>query len=300
MKDWVYAKARWIAAACVVVLVVAGGWLIGGQFNGSNADAESADTGAAPVYRDIAGRIVEVRADTRTVKIDHEKIEGFMDAMVMDLKVAESVKLNEVSANQTVRFDLARIGDTYKIADIRSADPDTIESNAGAAAASQPANPLGPGDRVPDLTLYDTNGQRFQFREMTPKSKLITFFYVRCPLQNYCPAQSRKLAELQDKLEKSGSDVHLVSLTLDAEHDDAQVLADYAKRFDADPDRWTLAGGKDPEALRRFAHRAGGRVREYDDNVQIDHALVGLRVEGNRIVDRVYGLQSIAEMATGM
>ena len=300
MKEYVYGKVRWIAAVGVIVLVAAGGWLIGNRFNGSNPDAESNDTQGAPVYRDIAGRVVEVHADTRMIRMDHEKIEGFMDAMVMDLKVADSVELDAVSENQTVRFDLARIGDTYKIAKIRSADPDTTESNPDAGAASKPANPLGPGDRVPDLTLYDTNGQRFQFRQMKPKSKLITFFYVRCPLQDYCPAQSRKLAELQEKLDKTGSDVHLVSLTLDAEHDDAQVLADYANRFDADPDRWTLAGGQNPEALRRFAHRAGARVREYDDNFQIDHALVGLRVEGDRIVDRVYGLQSIAEMATGM
>jgi protein SCO1/2 len=153
---------------------------------------------------------------------------------------------------------------------------------------------------MPNLTLYDTSGRRFQLREMKSKSKRITFSYVRCLLQSYCPAQSQKLAALQHRLDKTGSDVHLVSLTLYAEHDDAKVLANYANRFNADPARWTLAGGNNPEALRRFAHRAGARVREYEDNFQIDHALVGLRVEGDRIVDRVYGLHSIAEIATVM
>src|SRR5690606_13290431 len=102
-------------------------------------------------------------------------------------------------------------------------------------------DPLGRGDLVPDLVLLDTQGQPFRLREMKQRQKLITFFYARCPLKTFCPAQSARLARLQRHLADTGSDVHLLSLTLDAEHDRPDVLAGYAERFNADPARWTLA-----------------------------------------------------------
>lgn len=292
-------KGRWVIGGLVVIGVVALGWYAGQRLGSPSSEPSSGPDGeeGGEIYEDVAGRVIDVDPEQSTLEVHHERIEGFMESMVMDLQVAESVSLASVEPGDAIRFDLAHTGNTYEVVGIR---PDDGTGKNPAGARKTPDNPLERGDRVPDLALFDTEGERFQLREMEAERKVITFFYVRCPLKDFCPAQSNRMGELQDELERSGSDVHLLSLSLDSGHDDAEVLADYAERFGADSSRWTLAGGVDPEAVREFARRAGAGVERQEDSFEIDHALIGLRVDGDRIVDRVYGLQSIAKMVRRM
>ena len=293
------ANSRWIVSALVILAAMAVGWYIGSRAGGdADAPTDAQHESAGEVHRDVAGRVVRVDVQEGVLTVDHEEIPGFMAAMVMDLNVADAAELQGLEADDEIVFDLARIGDTYKAVRIRHAD-DAEGSNPN-ITANEPIDPLGPGDLVPDLVLFDTEGHRFRLREMEPRHKIITFFYVRCPLQHFCPAQSQRLAQLQQHMEESQSGTHLVSLTLDAEHDRPEVLAGYAERFEADPARWTLAGSDDPEAIRQFAHRAGARLALHEGSYEIDHALIALRIDGDRIVDRVYGLESIEKLIHGM
>ncbi len=284
-----------------VVLAVGAGLLLGERF-GQADDADEAEgahpRGGGELHRDIAGKVVRVSPEEGVLTVDHEEIEGFMGAMVMDLNVFQRKELLGLSAGDEILFDLARIGDTYQAVRIRRRG---AEARPPEDAAEAPvADPLGPGDQVPDLELVDWRGEKFRLRELEPRHKLITFFYARCPLKDFCPAQSQRLAKLQAYIAETGVPLHLVSLTLDAEHDGPQVLAGYAARFSVDPARWTLAGGEDTEALRSFAHRAGAGVKAQEGGYQIDHALVALRVDGDRIVDRVYGLDAMEALVKGL
>ena len=56
-----------------------------------------------------------------------------------------------------------------------------------------------------------------------------------------CPSIARSLKHLQDEL--AATDVHLVVVTVDPEHDTSEVLASYAKRVGADPARWSFLTG---------------------------------------------------------
>lgn len=290
-------KRGWLTGGLLVAAVVALGWYAGAHLGEPSESAPDGSTAAqAEIYEDVAGRVIGVDAEQSTVKVHHERIEGLMEAMVMDLPVAGSVSLEALQPGDAIRFDLARSDGTYEVVGIR---PD--EGAGDGPAPREPAqNPLHRGDRVPNLKLVDTQGNRLRLHDMDHERKVITFFYVRCPLEDFCPAQSARLSELQDDLAQSGSDVHLISLTLDSDHDDETVLAEYAERFGTDPARWTLARGVDAEAIRDLARRAGAGVQRQEDSFQIDHALVGLRVEGDRMVDRVYGLESISEMIRAM
>jgi protein SCO1 len=290
----------WVLGGVMVALVTAGGWYAGSLLSESSDPEEGAGEAATKVYRDIAGRVMGVDAEAGVLKVHHERIEGLMEAMVMDLKVAEWVDLGSVEAGDRIRFDLAVVRGTYEVVAVRPYEAGGSRRAQGDPRYATPEDPLGRGDLIPDLELYDQGGRSFRLRDMEQRHKLITFFYVRCPLQQFCPAQSARLRELQTELEERGSDVHLLSLSLDSDHDQADVLVEYAGRFDADPDRWTLAGGKDPEAVRDFAHRVGAGAQRQDDGFQVDHALLGLYVDGHRIVDRVYGLQSLTKMARGL
>ncbi len=78
---------------------------------------------------------------------------------------------------------------------------------------------------------------------------IVNFFYTECP--DTCPLQSAHMARLQDELAHE-PDVRLVSISVDPEHDTPEVLAAYATRYGADPERWLfLTGPKD--AIYRLA-----------------------------------------------
>lgn len=290
--------SRIIGVIMIVGLAVLIGWYIGSRA-GSDQPVPIAEQPAAPggTYTDVAGRIVRISPEEGIITIAHEEIKGFMAAMTMDFRAAEPRELKGLQPGQKILFDLVKIDGQYLIIRIRPAS--TSQASANQAPQEHP-NPLNRGDLVPDLNLVDSQGNPFNLRRMPARHNLITFFYARCPLDTYCPAQSRRLAQLQDWIRENNADLHLVSLTLDADHDNTGILAGYAQRFAADPARWTLAGGNDASAIRDFADRVGGRIQLHENGFQIDHALVAVRIDGDRIVDFVYGLDSMEKLVRGM
>lgn len=289
-------KRPWLRGVALVLLAVVVGWFLGTRLTKGDASADHDTTNQ--IYRDIAGRIVRLAPDDGMMTVDHEEIKGLMPAMVMDLRVADWRELTGFSPGDDIFFDLVNLDGTIQAVRLRRADRDTSVSPH--PDDSGPVDPLGRGDLVPDIELYDASGHQFRLREMEPRNKVITFFYVRCPLQDFCPTQSQRLAQVQKHTASSVSGVHLVSLTLDSDNDDPEALADYAKRFRADPNLWTLAGSEDSEAIRSFADRVGAQVERDKDGTRIDHALIALRVDGDRIVDFVYGIEAIEALIRAM
>jgi protein SCO1 len=103
--------------------------------------------------------------------------------------------------------------------------------------------------QIPEFALIERSGRRITLADLHGKVWIANFFYTECP--DTCPLQSAHMARLQDEL-ASEPDVRLVSISVDPEHDTPEVLAEYAARFEADPDRWLfLTGPKD--AIYRLA-----------------------------------------------
>ncbi len=67
------------------------------------------------------------------------------------------------------------------------------------------------------------------------------FIFTHC--SGPCPLMSSKMAEIQKILPV---DVRLVSFTVDPDRDDLEVLAEYARRFEADPARWLFVRADKP------------------------------------------------------
>lgn len=289
-------SARSLGALFLLVLAVVAGWYIGrrtGGDGGPGAAPSSSPVAQAP-YTDVAGRVVKIFPEEGMITIDHEEIKGFMAAMVMDLSVVDRRELAGLQPGQDVRFDLIKLDGQYKVVRLRPAD-----APRNPVPETHP-NPLERGDQVPDLTLIDAQGERFRLRAIPAHHKVVTFFYARCPLQEFCPAQAKRMSRWQEWIKEGSPDTRLISLTLDAEHDGPGILAGFADRYGADPTRWIFAGGEDPSAIREFADRAGGRIQRRPGDFQIDHALVALRVDGDRIVDIAYGLDAMERMVRGL
>ena len=93
----------------------------------------------------------------------------------------------------------------------------------------RPAPPLPVLGAVPAFHLVDERGA--PLRERRPcaaTSTVVDFIFTRCP--SSCPRLTARMAELQARLAKDGSDARLVSFSVDPENDTPPVLAAYAAK----------------------------------------------------------------------
>jgi len=93
---------------------------------------------------------------------------------------------------------------------------------------------------VQDFALTNQLGQPVTLADLQGKVWLADIIFTRCP--GPCPRMTRQMAEIQRSLAGKAS-VRLVSLTTDPGYDSPVVLSNYARRFDADPQRWQFLTG---------------------------------------------------------
>ncbi|RYZ49086.1 MAG: SCO family protein [Proteobacteria bacterium] len=107
---------------------------------------------------------------------------------------------------------------------------------------------------VSDIQVTDQDGKaRAFFKDVVEDSPaVINFLYTNCG--GICPTLGRRFVSLQKALGKT--DVKLISITIDPEHDDAKALKDWGKDIGAKPG-WTFVTGK-REDLNLISERVYG------------------------------------------
>jgi protein SCO1/2 len=105
----------------------------------------------------------------------------------------------------------------------------------------------------PNVPLQTHDGRSVRFYDDLIKGKkvIVNFTFTSC--NGTCPRTQSNLARVQELLgDRVGRDIFLVSISIDPEHDTPEVLAKYAKTFDARPG-WTYATGRreDVDNIRR-------------------------------------------------
>ena len=93
------------------------------------------------------------------------------------------------------------------------------------------------------FALTERSGKTISDADVVNKVCVVSFIFTRCPLS--CPRITTVMKGLQSKLQKTS--VQLVCISVDPEHDTPQILSDYARRFDADDNRWWFLTG--PKSL---------------------------------------------------
>ena len=150
-----------------------------------------------------------------------------------------------------------------------------VSTSAPATAAAahggmlpEPNRAISVGDAVPDFTLTDQTGRSVRLSQFRGEPVAVTFAYTRCPDATACPMTMQKFAKLNAALVRE-KDGRLLAVTVDPETDTPAVLADYARRIGADPERWRFLTG-DPRALARVAESFG--VLYYPEHGKIVHS----------------------------
>jgi protein SCO1/2 len=113
------------------------------------------------------------------------------------------------------------------------------------------APPLPVIATLPDFTLTNDAGARVTLASLRGHVWVADIIFTRCP--GPCAQMTRQMAELEEALPADGA--RFVSLTTDPDFDTPAVLAAYARRAGARPDRWQFLTGDKPQLA---ALAAGG------------------------------------------
>jgi protein SCO1/2 len=91
----------------------------------------------------------------------------------------------------------------------------------------------------------DQNGRSFTLSSLTGAPFAVTFVATRCT--DACPLVDAQFAAAAGRLQRANVRAHLVTITLDPRHDTPAVMAQLARRFEANSRYWLVAGGSTPD-----------------------------------------------------
>ena len=143
---------------------------------------------------------------------------------------------------------------------------------------------------APPLALRDTSGGIVRLDELRGHVVVVSFLYTRCT--GACPIIAAKLGVLQRTLE-ARERVRFLTVTVDPAHDDAGALTAYARRFGADPGRWTFLR-PDPDALASVTAPWDEWTRR-QPNGDIDHPARLHLIDAAGRVREIYALEFFDE-----
>lgn len=192
----------------------------------------------------VRGVVRETRPAKSQLVVKHEEIPGYMDAMTMPFQVRDPKILESVKAGDAITFQLHVTDKDHWIDGLKivgSGDKEAPRPKVTDIA------PFKPGDPLPALTFTDERGQPLKLEDYRGKALALTFLYTRCPLPNFCPLLSEKFRTVQESLladPAAPKNWQLLSVTIDPEHDTAEVLQRYAKAQRADAAHWRFATGE--------------------------------------------------------
>jgi protein SCO1/2 len=113
-----------------------------------------------------------------------------------------------------------------------------VAAAAGYQRLSRPEPPPVLG-RVPDFQLINRDGRKIGLADLAGRPWVADFIFTSCPAS--CPMMTLRLSAFEQDL-PDDLGVHLVSFSVDPEHDTPEVLQRYAESFDAPP-RWLFLTG---------------------------------------------------------
>jgi len=143
---------------------------------------------------------------------------------------------------------------------------------------------------APRFALLDQDGNKLDSGELRGKVWLTSFVFTTC--NGTCPETTLRLSLVQRELAKRGlletGKVRLLSITLDPERDQPEVLRDYMKLYEADPKVWSFLTGT-PEHVRRVIADWGMWARPSAGG-QLDHPSRIFLVDRKGQIREIYNL----------
>jgi protein SCO1 len=108
-------------------------------------------------------------------------------------------------------------------------------------------------EHFPNVVLTNQDNKKLRFYDDLLKGKIVVIQFMFSNCERLCPMVTPNLVKVQKELEKQWpKKVHIVSITVDPDHDTPQVLKAYAEKFHVQPGWQFLTGRRaDIDQIRR-------------------------------------------------
>lgn len=114
--------------------------------------------------------------------------------------------------------------------------------------------PLVPRAATPPAPrLVDQAGRTFTLASLRGRPTIVTFISAHCT--DACPLVDAQFADASRQIARDKLDTRLLTITLDPANDPPSLMRALARRFEADPRYWLVAGGRPSDVnqvLREF------------------------------------------------
>lgn len=140
--------------------------------------------------------------------------------------------------------------------------------------------------QIPNVKVVDQNGKALDFYTDLVKGRNVAINFIFTTCTSVCPVLTATFRRVQVELEKSQSDIKLISVSVDPTIDTPERLRDFAGKFKVGPG-WTFVTGEksDIDTLLRQLGAGVGNKNDHTSMILI----------GNDTADvwtRTYGLSS--------
>jgi protein SCO1 len=96
--------------------------------------------------------------------------------------------------------------------------------------------------------LVDQSGHAFTLASLRGEPLVVTFVSAHCT--DACPLINGQFADAARRIAQAHLTARLLTITLDPEHDSVATMRALARRFEADPRYWLVAGGAPADVHR--------------------------------------------------
>lgn len=255
-----------------------------------------------------SGLVLLADRDHLSLKVSCQAIPGFTEATVMTFPVHDSKALDGLKPGMLIDFKLdvgkdAAYAEQIRVRVYENAAQEPMAArqleilDAATSSLSYKTPVLKVGQTAPDFTLIDQERESISLSALRGKVVAITFIYTRCPLPNFCFRASNNFGVLNRRFaDQMGKDLVLLSITFDPEHDQPEILADYARTWTNDATGWHFVTGPSAE-VKNFCRQFG--VNSWQDEGLLTHTLhtvildrqgrIAANLEGNEYTAKQLG-----------
>lgn len=239
---------------------------------------------------ELKGKVVSADKSEHKVTIQHEKIEGYMEAMTMPFTLLDDWVYSELKPGASIQATLVVDQNrTWLENPVVSniADPNLVGKDIETGVEPKL------GDTAPNFTLLNQDGKKIGSEKYRGKTLLLTFIYTRCPMPDQCPLMSTNFAYLNQELANNTAikdKVRLLSVSVDPEYDQPKVLREYGLRYinSTKPDafaRWDFATGN-PDEIKKVGQAFG--LNYWPEKNQVIHNLRTVMISADGKVAQFY------------
>ena len=168
----------------------------------------------------------------------------------------------------------------------------SADEHTGHDMAASTASPETARIRFADVALLDQDGKVVSLEKDLVSNKIVVMGFIYTSCTTVCPVVSSIMGKVQKQLgARVGTEVQLVSISIDPQRDDPQRLNDYARNFQKGPG-WSWLTGS-PQSVEATLKGLGA----YSGGFENHSPLILVGAGNNRFWTRYYGLTEPTELA---